>query len=89
METITQRELRNNSAAIMDAVEHGQTFVITRNGVEVAEVRPRNRRRKLTTAELVEKLRRVPKLDYAEMRAEADEFFGENRLGDNDPWERR
>ncbi|SDD97592.1 type II toxin-antitoxin system Phd/YefM family antitoxin [Glycomyces harbinensis] len=89
METITQRELRNNSAAIMDAVEHGQTFVITRNGVEVAEVRPRNRRRKLTTAELVEKLRRVPKLDYAEMRTEADEFFGENRLGDNDPWERR
>lgn len=88
METITQREFRNNSAAVMTAVEHGQTFVITRNGIEVAEVRPRNRRRKLTSAELVERHRRLPKVDYAEMRAEAEEFFGDDRLGDDDPWER-
>lgn len=88
MEIITQREFRNNSAAVMTAVEHGQTFVITRNGIEVAEVRPRNRRRKLTSAELVERHRRLPKVDYAEMRAEAEEFFGDDRLGDDDPWER-
>ena len=50
---------------------------------------PVSRRRRLTTAELVERHKRLPKIDYAEMRAEADEFFGENRLGDNDPWERR
>ncbi|HEY1094231.1 MAG TPA: type II toxin-antitoxin system prevent-host-death family antitoxin [Glycomyces sp.] len=89
METITQREFRNNSAAIMTAVEAGQSFVITRNGVEVAEVRPVSRRRRLTTAELIERHKRLPKIDYAEMRAEADEFFGENRLGDSDPWERK
>lgn len=88
METITQREFRNNSAAIMTAVEEGKSFVITRNGVEVAEVRPRNRRRKLTSAELIERHRRLPQIDYAEMRAEADAFFGEDRLGDDDPWER-
>ncbi|MFG3341753.1 type II toxin-antitoxin system Phd/YefM family antitoxin [Glycomyces sp. NPDC048151] len=88
METITQREFRNNSAAIMDAVEHGRSFIITRNGVEVAEVRPRSRRHKLTSAELIERHRRLPSIDYAEMRAEADEFFGEDRLGDDDPWER-
>ena len=88
METITQREFRNNSAAIMTAVEAGKSFVITRNGVEVAEVRPRRRKHRLTTAELVERHRRLPRVDYAEMRADADAFFGEDRLGDSDPWDR-
>jgi len=36
MKTITQREFRNNSAAVMDAVEAGETYHITRNGTEVA-----------------------------------------------------
>ncbi|MGH3910811.1 MAG: type II toxin-antitoxin system Phd/YefM family antitoxin, partial [Pseudonocardiaceae bacterium] len=40
MKTITQREFRNNSAAVMDAVEAGETYHITRNGTEVAELRP-------------------------------------------------
>ena len=38
--TIAQRELRNQSAAIMDAVEAGESFVVTRNGHPVAELRP-------------------------------------------------
>lgn len=87
---ITQREFRNNSAAVMDAVEAGETYHITRNGVEVAELRPIPRRRRLTAEELVARHRRLPKVDYAEMRREADEFFGtEDRVGDDDPWERR
>lgn len=40
MKTISQREFRNHSAAVMDAVEAGGTYHITRNGVEVAELRP-------------------------------------------------
>lgn len=89
MKVISQRELRNNSAAVMDAVEAGETFIVTRNGVEIAEVRPVPRRRRLTTDELIERWRRLPRVDYAAMRAEADEFFGtEDRVGDDDPWER-
>jgi prevent-host-death family protein len=84
MKTITQREFRNNSAAVMDAVEAGETYVVTRNGVEVAEVRPVTRSRRLTAEELVERARRLPKVDYAQMRREADEMFGEDRIGDND-----
>ena len=75
MKTITQREFRNRSAGVMDAVEQGEIFLITRNGVEVAELRPLTRKRKLTTEELAGLLRAVPRVDYAEMRAEADEFF--------------
>lgn len=89
MQTITQREFRNNSAAIMDAVEAGETYHITRNGIEVAELRPLPRKRPLTAEELVERHRRLPRVDYAAMRLEADELFGtEDRAGEEDPWDR-
>ncbi len=88
VKVISQREFRNNSAAVMDAVEAGETFHVTRNGVEIAEVRPLPRRRRFTAEELVERHKRLPRVDYAAMRADADEFFGEERVGDYDPWER-
>lgn len=89
VKVITQREFRNNSAAVMDAVEAGETFHVTRNGVEVAELRPVARGRRLTAEELVERHRKLPRVDHVRMRQEADEFFGtEERLGDDDIWER-
>jgi prevent-host-death family protein len=89
MKVITQREFRNNSAAVMDAVEAGETYHVTRNGVEVAELRPLSRRRRLTAEELVERHHRLPRVDYVRMRQEVDEFFGaEDRVGDDDVWER-
>ncbi|TLW92370.1 type II toxin-antitoxin system Phd/YefM family antitoxin [Saccharomonospora piscinae] len=60
MKVIGQRELRTNCAAVMDAVEAGETYHVTRNGVEVAEVRPLPRRRRLTAEELVERHRAMP-----------------------------
>lgn len=91
MKTITQREFRNNSAAVMDAVEAGETYHITRNGVEVAELRPLvTRKRRLSAEELVARHRKLPRVDFAEMRREADELFGgEDRVGDDDAWERK
>lgn len=84
MKVISQREFRNNSAAVMDAVEAGETYHVTRNGVEIAELRPLARRR-LTADELVERHRRLPRVDHALMRAEADGFFGtEDRVDDAD-----
>lgn len=88
MRVITQREFRNNSAAVMDSVEAGETFHVTRNGVEVAELRPLARRRRLTAEELVERHKRLPRVDAEQMRRDADESFGEDRVGDDDPWER-
>ncbi|MEV0234503.1 type II toxin-antitoxin system Phd/YefM family antitoxin [Nonomuraea sp. NPDC050786] len=89
MKVITQREFRNNSAAVMDQVEAGEIFHITRNGVEIAELRPIPRKRHLSAEELVARHRRLPRVDYAEMRREADEFFGGEERIDDDPWERR
>jgi prevent-host-death family protein len=89
VKTITQREFRNNSAAVMDAVEAGEVYHITRNGTEVAELRPIPRRRRLGAEELVARHRKLPRVDYPLMRQEAEEFFGtDDRVGDDDPWER-
>ena len=38
--TIPQRTLRNENAKVIEAVTAGETFVITRNGQPVAELRP-------------------------------------------------
>lgn len=89
MKTITQREFRNCSAAVMDAVEAGETYHITRNGAEVAELRPIRRRRMLSAEELVARHRKLPRVDHAAMMREAEEFFGAtDEVGVDDPWER-
>ncbi|WP_327296245.1 MULTISPECIES: PhdYeFM domain-containing protein [unclassified Streptomyces] len=91
MKTITQRELAAHSKAVLDDVEAGETYHITRNGNEIAEVRPlAARRRFVPVEELQRKWRRAPQVDAARMRAEADEFFGaEERVGDDEnPWDR-
>lgn len=38
--TIAQRELRNDNAKVIEAVTAGETFIVTRNGEPVAELRP-------------------------------------------------
>lgn len=37
---IAQRELRNSNAEILNRVEAGESFTVTRNGVPVADVTP-------------------------------------------------
>ncbi|MEU8631218.1 PhdYeFM domain-containing protein [Amycolatopsis sp. NPDC048633] len=88
MKIISQRELDENFAAVMDAVEAGETFHIARNGVEIAELRPFVQRGRLTAEELVERHQRLPEVDASTMRQEADAVFGEDRIDDDDPWER-
>jgi len=46
---ITQRDLRNRSKEIMDAVEGGQSFTVTRDGHEIGELIPLRRRRRFVT----------------------------------------
>lgn len=48
---ITQRDLRARSGEIMDAVEHGEAFTVTRNGHAIGELIPLRRRRRTVTRE--------------------------------------
>lgn len=40
MKTINQRELRNDSSEVMRGVEQGETYVVTRRGVPIAQLAP-------------------------------------------------
>jgi len=87
---ITQRELRNDSAAILRAVEGGESFILTRNGTPIAEVRPIRRRTFVPAAELMAAFAHLPKIDYEQFRADIDEFVDQTpadpheRFGTND-----
>ena len=72
--TIAQRELRNENAKVMDAVTAGETFVVTRNGEPVAELRPlRSGRRTFISREEVAALAAVNvRIDRDRFRADLD-----------------
>ncbi len=40
MRTISQRELRNDNAAVVRGIENGESYTITRRGVPVARLVP-------------------------------------------------
>ena len=70
--TITQRELRNDSAAILREVQAGQTLIVTRNGVPVAELRPIQPRRFVPRHVIAEAAMRAPRIDARKFRADLD-----------------
>lgn len=70
--TISQRELRNDSAAILRKVQAGETIIVTRNGVPVAELRPIHPRRFVPRAVIAEVAGRAPRIDAARFRADLD-----------------
>ena len=69
---ITQRELRNESGRIMRALDKGQSFTVTRNGVPVGELVP-IRPRVFVAAETVgAAYRRAPRVAYPRVRKDLD-----------------
>jgi prevent-host-death family protein len=71
---IAQRDLRNQNAQILAAVEAGASFVVTRNGAPVAELRPlpRGRRRFVPRAEIAAVAAAGPRIDAAAFRRDLD-----------------
>lgn len=73
---ITQRDLRNRSREIMDAVERGQAFTVTRDGHRIGELIPlRRRRRFVTREEFAAMSRGAPSMDVDAFRADQDAAF--------------
>jgi antitoxin (DNA-binding transcriptional repressor) of toxin-antitoxin stability system len=55
----------------MDAVEHGQSFTVTRDGHRIAELIPLRRRRRLVSRdEFVAMSRNAPAIDLMAFRAD-------------------
>lgn len=70
--TIPQRDLRNDNAKIIDAVTAGETFIVTRNGEPVAELRPvrPSRRTFIDRDEIVSPV--GVRIDHRQFRADLD-----------------
>jgi prevent-host-death family protein len=74
MKIVTVRELRNEGGAILDRVARGEELIVTRDGVEVAELRPR-RRPAPAPADLIERRRHLPKVDPDLLRGDIDRLL--------------
>jgi len=72
--TIAQRELRNDNAKVIEAVAAGESFVVTRNGVPVAELRPirQTRRTFVPTVELAPFTATGPRIDRERFREDLE-----------------
>lgn len=79
--TINQRELRNDSAAILREVQAGQRIIVTRNGVPVAELRPIEPRRFVPRAVIAEAAARAPRVDARRLRADLDAVVDQSADG--------
>jgi prevent-host-death family protein len=70
---ITQRDLRQRSKEIMDAVQNGQSFTVTRDGHRIGELVPlRRRRRFVPRAEFAAMSRTAPDVSLESFRADQD-----------------
>ncbi len=69
---ISQRELRNDSAAVLREVEAGSTLIVTRNGAPVAELRPLRPRQFVPRATLADAAGRAPRVDAVRFRVDVD-----------------
>ena len=76
---ITQRQLRNESGEVMRALDAGESFVVTRNGVAVGELHPVRRHRYVNRELALATFSGAPPIDAARFRADID------GLTDQDP----
>lgn len=76
---ITQRELRNDSGEIMRALDRGEAFVITRNGVAVGELLPVRERTFVSADSAIAAFSRAPRIDRKRFRRDID------AVADQDP----
>jgi prevent-host-death family protein len=71
MEAVTVRDLRNKGGEVLDRVERGERVIVTRDGRPIAELRPLPRR-SAGPAELIERRKRLPRVDPDALRHDID-----------------
>jgi len=75
---LTQRELRNNSGEIMRALDRGESFLVTRRGVPVGELKPVGRRSRVSTRALLDTFATLPPVDRDRFRTDLDEVVDQD-----------
>lgn len=69
---ITQRELRNESGRVMRALDKGESFVVTRNGVAVGELIPLRQRRFVPVEAALASFAGAPRVSPKRFRRDVD-----------------
>lgn len=83
---ITQRDLRSRSKEIMDAVQSGRSFTVTRDGHQIGELVPlRRRRRFVPRAEFAAMSQAGPRMSLEAFRADQEATVDDEV---SDPYER-
>ena len=62
----------------MRQLDQGESFVVTRNGVPVAELTPLRRHRFVAAETAVAMFRGAPSVDYEQFRADLDQVAGQD-----------
>lgn len=79
---VTQRDLRTKSREIMNAVEHGESFTVTRDGHKIGQLVPlKHRRRFVPREEFVAMSRNAPPINLSSFRADQDAMI-DNEIDD-------
>ncbi len=76
--TVSQRELRNDAAAVLRDVQGGETLIVTRNGTPVAELRPVPPRRFVPRSVIAAAAGSAPRVDAARFRSDIDEWVDQS-----------
>jgi prevent-host-death family protein len=72
---ITQRELRNQSGDIMRALDQGESFTVTRNGVPVGELSPTRPRQVVDRDAVLAVFTGAPPVDHTRFREDLDSLI--------------
>jgi antitoxin (DNA-binding transcriptional repressor) of toxin-antitoxin stability system len=75
---ITQRQLRNDSGRIMRDVDNGKSFIVTRNGVPVAELSPLRQRVFVSSDAVRAAFAGSPRIRRARFRKDVDAFLDQD-----------
>jgi antitoxin (DNA-binding transcriptional repressor) of toxin-antitoxin stability system len=75
---ITQRELRNESGRVMRDLEKGRSFIVTRNGVPVAELSPIRPRMYVASDAVLAAFAAAPRIARTRFRKDVDAFVDQD-----------
>jgi prevent-host-death family protein len=76
MARVSVRELRNQGGKVLDRVQRGEGVIVTRDGEDVAELRPV--RKGLSAEALTSRWRNLPAVDLEALRRDIDEILDTN-----------
>lgn len=74
MREVSIRDLRNHGGEVIERVERGERLTVTRDGRQVAELRPLGPL-PVKAAVLIERWSRLPRLDPAGLRRDLDQVM--------------